>query len=59
MNFDTALVDQDLDRAFAAFDITDLEVLEVSQGVALPEMGASAGAIGTSSASSTCSSCTC
>ena len=59
MNFDTAQ-QHELDTAFAAFDITDLEVLEVAHGVALPEMGASAGSLGCSSGcSSTCSSCTC
>ncbi len=49
----------ELDAAFAAFDIADLEVLDISQGMALPEMGASGGTAGTSSSSSTCSSCTC
>jgi thiazolylpeptide-type bacteriocin precursor len=60
VNLDTMQLD-DLDTAFAAFDITDLEVLEVAHGVALPEMGASSGSIGTSSSacSSTCSSSTC
>ena len=37
MNFDTMQID-DIEGAFAAFDITDLEVLEVAHGVALPEM---------------------
>jgi thiazolylpeptide-type bacteriocin precursor len=56
MNID--LRNQDVDQAFAAFDIAELEVLEVSQGMALPEMGASSGSIGTSSSSSsTCSAC--
>lgn len=49
---------EDVD-VFASFDIADFEILEVSQGVALPEMGASNGSIGTSSSSSTCSSSTC
>jgi thiazolylpeptide-type bacteriocin precursor len=40
------------------FDADELETLEVAQGVALPEMGASSGPIGTSSSSSsTCSAC--
>lgn len=56
MNFDTMQLD-DIEGAFAAFDVTDLEVLDVAHGVALPEMGASAGSIGCSS--STCSSSTC
>lgn len=48
---------QDSD-VFASFDIDELEVLETSQGMALPEMGASDGSIGTSSSSSsTCSAC--
>jgi len=56
MNID--LRNQDVDQAFAAFDIAELEVLEVAQGMALPEMGASSGSIGTSSSSSsTCSAC--
>ena len=43
---------------FASFDVAELEMLEVSQGMALPEMGASSGSIGTSSSSSsTCSAC--
>ncbi|WP_327430510.1 thiazolylpeptide-type bacteriocin [Streptomyces sp. NBC_01236] len=49
----------DIEQVFASFDVTELEVLEVSQGVALPEMGASGGSGGTSSSSSTCSSSTC
>lgn len=59
MNFDTTLV-QDVDTTddvFASFDVAELEVLEVSDGVALPDMGASSGSIGTSSSSSTCSAC--
>ncbi|MBM7489435.1 MULTISPECIES: thiazolylpeptide-type bacteriocin [Micromonospora] len=47
------------DKTFDSFEIADLEVLEVAQGVALPELGASSGSIGTSSSSSTCSSSTC
>ncbi len=44
--------------AFAAFNIDDVEVLDVADGTALPEMGASGGWIGTSSgSSSTCSAC--
>jgi thiazolylpeptide-type bacteriocin precursor len=49
----------DNDKAFDSFEIEDLEVLDVSQGVALPEMGASGGSVGTSSSSSTCSSSCC
>ncbi|CCA58416.1 MULTISPECIES: thiazolylpeptide-type bacteriocin [Streptomyces] len=49
---------QDADKAFENFDVDELETLEVAQGVALPEMGASSGSIGTSSSSSsTCSAC--
>ncbi|MDN5929454.1 MAG: thiazolylpeptide-type bacteriocin [Pseudonocardia sp.] len=49
----------EVQQVFASFDIAELEILEVSQGVALPEMGASGSAGGTSSSSSTCSSSTC
>ncbi|MFH9587082.1 thiazolylpeptide-type bacteriocin, partial [Streptomyces luteogriseus] len=43
---------------FDGFDADELETLEVTDGVALPEMGASSGSIGTSSSSSsTCSAC--
>ncbi|AYN43363.1 thiazolylpeptide-type bacteriocin [Streptomyces dangxiongensis] len=49
----------DIEQVFDSFDVTELEVLEISQGVALPEMGASGGKGGTSSSSSTCSSSTC
>ncbi|WP_326698884.1 thiazolylpeptide-type bacteriocin [Streptomyces sp. NBC_01754] len=49
----------DIEQVFESFDVTELEVLEVSQGAALPEMGASGGWVGTSSSSSTCSSSTC
>ncbi|WP_217142843.1 thiazolylpeptide-type bacteriocin [Streptomyces sp. AC627_RSS907] len=46
------------DKAFDGFDADELETLEVADGVALPEMGASSGSIGTSSSSSsTCSAC--
>ncbi|MFD7243064.1 thiazolylpeptide-type bacteriocin [Streptomyces massasporeus] len=49
---------QDADKAFEDFDADELETLEVTDGVALPEMGASSGSIGTSSSSSsTCSAC--
>ncbi|MEU0196488.1 thiazolylpeptide-type bacteriocin [Streptomyces afghaniensis] len=47
---------QDVEQVFDTFDVAELEMLEVSQGVALPEMGASSGSIGTSSSSSCCSS---
>ena len=57
MSIDT-IQSQDADQVFASFDIDELEMLEVSQGMALPEMGASSGSIGTSSSSSsTCSAC--
>ena len=47
-----------MEDVFASFDVAELEMLEVSQGMALPEMGASSGSIGTSSSSSsTCSAC--
>ncbi|MEV8512066.1 thiazolylpeptide-type bacteriocin [Dactylosporangium sp. NPDC051484] len=45
---------KDVEKAFDSFEIEDLEILDVSEGVALPEMGASNGSVGTSS--STCSS---
>jgi thiazolylpeptide-type bacteriocin precursor len=46
------------EAAFAAFDVADFEVLDVADGLALPEMGASSGNISTSSSSScTCSAC--
>ncbi|MFD6888628.1 thiazolylpeptide-type bacteriocin [Streptomyces sp. NPDC059957] len=46
------------DAAFDGFDVDQLETLEVADGVALPELGASSGSIGTSSSSSsTCSAC--
>ncbi|MFD7701247.1 thiazolylpeptide-type bacteriocin [Streptomyces caelestis] len=47
----------DADNVFEGFDADELEILEVADGVALPEMGASTGSIGTSSSSSTCSAC--
>jgi thiazolylpeptide-type bacteriocin precursor len=57
MSIDTIRT-EDVDKTFAAFDIAALEVLEVSQGVALPEMGASGSHSSTSSSSSsTCSAC--
>ncbi len=47
---------KDFAATFASFDIAELEVLEVSAGTALPEMGAShATYVGCSSSSS--SSC--
>ncbi|MER8234345.1 thiazolylpeptide-type bacteriocin [Streptomyces sp. NPDC094049] len=58
MSIDDIKQGQDADRAFENFDVDELETLEVAQGVALPEMGASSGSIGTSSSSSsTCSAC--
>jgi thiazolylpeptide-type bacteriocin precursor len=42
---------------FASFDIAELEVLEVSAGTALPEMGASNGSIVGCSSSSSSSCC--
>ncbi|MEH0424234.1 thiazolylpeptide-type bacteriocin [Streptomyces sp. B21-083] len=48
----------DADKTFEGFDLDQLETLEVADGVALPELGASSGSIGTSSSSSsTCSAC--
>ncbi|MBP2584865.1 thiazolylpeptide-type bacteriocin [Streptomyces sp. NPDC087908] len=58
MSIDDIKQGQDADKAFENFDVDELETLEVAQGVALPEMGASSGSIGTSSSSSsTCSAC--
>ncbi|MFD4319868.1 thiazolylpeptide-type bacteriocin [Streptomyces sp. NPDC058548] len=58
MSIDGIKQGQDADKAFENFDVDELETLEVAQGVALPEMGASSGSIGTSSSSSsTCSAC--
>ena len=52
----TMSVNTDFADTFASFDIAELEVLEVSAGTALPEMGAShATYVGCSSSSS--SSC--
>ncbi|MEU5580551.1 thiazolylpeptide-type bacteriocin [Streptomyces huasconensis] len=48
----------DFDQLFTSFDIEELEVLDVADGVALPEMGASSGnALCCSSSSSSSSSC--
>ncbi|MEU9475242.1 thiazolylpeptide-type bacteriocin [Streptomyces sp. NPDC048191] len=49
------------DKLFAGFDIEELEVLEVSDSVALPEMGASSGSgnLCCSSSSSSSSCCCC
>jgi thiazolylpeptide-type bacteriocin precursor len=44
---------------FDSFDIEELEVLEVSDTVALPEMGASSGDTACCSSSSSSSSCCC
>ncbi|MEU9297321.1 thiazolylpeptide-type bacteriocin [Streptomyces sp. NPDC048266] len=58
MSIDDIKQGGDADKAFENFDVDELETLEVAQGVALPEMGASSGSIGTSSSSSsTCSAC--
>ena len=51
---ETTTVTEDM---FASFDIEELNVLEVSDGVALPEMGASSGDWGCCSSSSSSSSC--
>ncbi len=49
---------KDFAATFASFDIAELEVLEVSAGTALPEMGASNNTfIGCSSSSSSSSCC--
>jgi thiazolylpeptide-type bacteriocin precursor len=51
-----SIMTEDFAETFASFDIAELEVLEVSAGTALPEMGASnATYVGCSSSSS--SSC--
>lgn len=47
------------DALFDSFDIEELEVLEVSDTVALPEMGASSGDTACCSSSSSSSSCCC
>ncbi|MER5961305.1 thiazolylpeptide-type bacteriocin [Streptomyces sp. NPDC002057] len=58
MSIDDIKQGDDAGKAFENFDVDELETLEVAQGVALPEMGASSGSIGTSSSSSsTCSAC--
>ncbi|GAA3623171.1 thiazolylpeptide-type bacteriocin [Streptomyces fenghuangensis] len=44
---------------FDSFDVEELEVLEVSDSVALPEMGASSGDKFCCSSSSSSSSCCC
>ncbi|MFC7790722.1 thiazolylpeptide-type bacteriocin [Streptomyces cinereoruber] len=46
----------DANEAFEDFGVDEPETPEVTQGVALPERGASSDSIGTSS-SSTCSAC--
>ncbi|GLX52830.1 hypothetical protein Shyhy01_57800 [Streptomyces hygroscopicus subsp. hygroscopicus] len=57
MSANTA-VTADFDELFGSFDIEELEVLDVADGVALPEMGASSGnAVCCSSSSSSSSSC--
>ena len=47
----------EVDQMFASFDIQELEVLNIVDGVALPEMGASTGSSNCCSSSS--SSCCC
>lgn len=51
-----SLTTTDVRETFTSFDIAELEVLEVSQGTALPEMGASGASLGCSSSSSSCCS---
>ena len=48
---------KDFAATFASFDIAELEVLEVSAGTALPEMGASTAHIVACSSSSSSSCC--
>lgn len=58
MSIDDIKNGDDAEKAFDSIDVDELETLEVAQGVALPETGASSGSIGTSSSSSsTCSAC--
>lgn len=49
----------EFDELFASFDITDMGVLEINEGVALPEMGASDGNWACCSSSSSSSSSCC
>ncbi|MBU7598799.1 thiazolylpeptide-type bacteriocin [Streptomyces sp. XM4193] len=56
MSISTATNTDDL---FASFDIEEMETLEVADGVALPEMGASSGDTSCCSSSSSSSSCCC
>ncbi|MER7478980.1 thiazolylpeptide-type bacteriocin [Streptomyces sp. NPDC126510] len=49
----------EFDELFASFDIEDLGVLDVNEGVALPEMGASDGNWACCSSSSSSSSSCC
>jgi thiazolylpeptide-type bacteriocin precursor len=52
-------VDDNTALMFEPFGIEELDVLEVPQGVALPEMGASKGSTACCSSSSSSSSCCC
>jgi thiazolylpeptide-type bacteriocin precursor len=49
----------EIDQMFGTFDIEELEVLEISDGIALPELGASSGKTACCSSSSSSSSCCC
>lgn len=55
--FTMSINTKDFADTFASFDIAELEVLEVSAGTALPEMGASQGGYVTCSSSSSSSCC--
>ena len=59
MNETTLRADWDAEQLFASFDIQELDVLEISDGVALPDMGASSGNTACCSSSSSSSSCCC
>jgi thiazolylpeptide-type bacteriocin precursor len=50
---------EDTSTLFEPFGLEELEVLEVPNGVALPEMGASTGSRACCSSSSSSSSCCC
>jgi thiazolylpeptide-type bacteriocin precursor len=49
----------DTEELFASFELEELEVLEISDSIALPEMGASSGNTFCCSSSSSSSSCCC
>lgn len=53
------MIDTKAIEDFASFDIQDLDVLEIADGTALPEMGASSAGWGMCCSSSSSSSCCC